>query len=161
MSAYLISPHYCITLGAWANRDEYTLSPSREDIQKSAIAIYRTNIRSLQERYPGEVDKIHKLRHDMVWYGTNDLTVTPGLIIAALAVHPLTVCYAAKCASYQCCEFNGWAMTEGGIAIQNAEDHALWRAIKSHHKEQQGGWPDIELKDSGVMDLSELLRKRV
>ncbi len=152
MSCYLASKDDAIITAVWSQRESYGPAPRREYVQQSVIEIWRTNVASIEGRYPGKAGDIHETRNpDMIYWGPNDVFVTDGLIAAALAMHPLTVHMVARCVDYQSCEFDGYENTAGGKAMQRALEKSAYVAASAHSERTcGGGWPVIELQDSGA-----------
>ena len=157
MSAYLISSDYCILLAAWAKKP-HTGVPTVEEVKATADAIWRTNVASLEGLYPkrsDSPDSDYNTRYpDMIDYTPDDIKVTDGLILDALERDLAVVYMASRCAAYQSCEFEGWEQTAGGRAIEQAGEAAAYQWAKY---QSGGGWPDIQLNDSGAIRLSSLL----
>jgi hypothetical protein len=151
-----------IITAAWALKEHYSASPPRKEyIQDAVTEIWKSNVASVEQRYPSErrTRALHGSSDDsMIWWGPAAFAedpVTDGLVLAALELNPLVAHMVARCVDYQSCDFDGYEKTRGYDLIKKAIDSTAYRAA-SAHCEAAGyrGWPAIELVDSGAILLS-------
>lgn len=163
MSCYLESRDSMIIVAAWAIKESYGPMPRPAQIQDAAIEVWKTNVASIEGRYPGDgAGGLHKTRYpDMIWWGPAEFEtapVTDGLVIAALDLDPREAHMVARCVDYQSCEFDGYDKTTGGIYIQKALNNSAYKAASTFcEKKHGGGWPKIELKDSGAVSILSMM----
>ena len=166
MSAFLLSDDLIETLAVWSlpARD----NPSENDINGRARALFDLNVESLQARYPG--DDEFNMRHD---FGLGDdpgnvasidgtpvktFKTTTGRELAIRAFDPRVVIYAARCADYQCCEFQDYKSRIGYKVIEMSTYYATDCLLG----DTDGmGWGDVpEIVDRGQVSLFRLSQQQ-
>jgi hypothetical protein len=164
MSAFLLSDDLIETLAVWSlNPHDH---PTHDDINGRARALFDLNVESLQARYPG--DDEFKMRHD---FGLGDTGIvasidgrpikafntTTGRECAIREFNPRVVVFAARCADYQCCEFEDYKSRIGYKVIEMSMYHATSRLMGETDDLHWGDVPAIV--DRGQVNIFELLER--
>jgi len=152
MSAFLLDDDLIETLAVWSfgSYDHPTL----EGINERARHLYELNIESLSARYTDVRE--NRLASGMVWHNGRTQTTT-GREIAIREFDPRVVVQAARCADYQCCEFDDYKSRPGYAVIERALYHATTKLLGNDDDLQWGSVPEI--KDRGQVSLFELSKR--